>query len=236
MSTIDLTQPIGDIVTAHPGAAAVFERAGLDYCCKGRRSMESAATEAGLDPRVLMNEIIEAGSDRLADTSYAQLGLRELVDHVESTHHAYLHAEFPRLVSLTAKIAEVHGSRHPELQEVARLTLAIRDDLEPHMAREELILFPMIREMVGGTSDVAPSDAGSVEHPIARMMAEHEATGALLEQLRSVTGGYKVPADGCATYHAAFQGLEQLERDTHVHIHKENNVMFPAALAKVSNS
>lgn len=229
MSTIDLTQSLGDVVTNHPGGAVVLERFGIDYCCGGSVTFTVACSEAGLDPREVADQVVAADrvAERRADAGYAALGLAELADHIESTHHAYLHGEFPRLIELTAKIAAVHGERHPELAEVARLTVAVRDDLEPHMAREEQILFPAIRAI-----DAAGSAGGTgVSAPIARMMQEHEATGELLARLREVSGGYEVPADGCATYQAAYQGLEAMERDTHLHIHKENNVLFPRVLA-----
>jgi regulator of cell morphogenesis and NO signaling len=238
MTTIDIDRSLGEIVIGHPGAAPVFERLGIDYCCHGGRSLNEAALAAGLDPAAVMDEVVRADEAASADhealAAYADLDPAELADHIERTHHAYLHAELPRLVDLTAKIAAVHGERHPELIEVAIATVELHDDMEPHMGREEMVLFPMIRALAGGTGDAPASHCGgSLEHPIARMMLEHEATGEILERLRRLTDGYEVPEDGCATYLAAYRGLEQVERDTHTHIHKENNVLFPAAMELV---
>jgi regulator of cell morphogenesis and NO signaling len=234
MTTIDLERSLGEIVTDHPGAAPVFERLGLDYCCHGDRSLGDAATSAGLDPAEVAGAVItsdeQVAAGGLAGSDYASLAPAELADHIEATHHAYLHAELPRLIDLTAKIAAVHGDRHPELIEVARVTVELCDDLEPHMRREELVLFPMIRSLATGEGEVPMTHCGGgLQHPIARMVAEHENTGEILGRLRQLTNGYEVPADGCATYRAAYEGLERVERDTHLHIHKENNVLFPAA-------
>lgn len=241
MTIIDTDRTLGEIVTGHPGAISVFERLGIDYCCHGARSLNAAAAAAGLDARAVMDDVIEADEKAAGDVvtdrrpAYADLDPAALADHIEGTHHAYLHAELPRLVDLTAKIAAVHGESHPELIEVAITTVELHDDLEPHMAREEMILFPMIRSLVAGREDDGESHCGPVDHPIARMMQEHEATGEILEKLRRLTDGYRVPDDGCGSYHAAFQGLEAVERDTHLHIHKENNVLFPAALKLMSD-
>jgi regulator of cell morphogenesis and NO signaling len=152
-----------------------------------------------------------------------------LVDHIETTHHAYLHAEIPRLEALADKVAGVHASRHPELVELHQLCVALRQDLEPHMAKEEQMLFPMIRELSTATSP--PSfHCGSVANPISMMMREHEHTGSILGTMRHLTDGYRVPDDACASYRALYEGLAALEADTHLHIHKENNALFPAVI------
>jgi regulator of cell morphogenesis and NO signaling len=122
----------------------------------------------------------------------------------------------------------VHGSRHPELAEVNRLVTAIADDLEPHMLKEEQILFPAITHRFGAGSPAAP---GSLAAPIRVMEADHEVVGTLLERLRTTTGGYAAPADGCASYQALYARLADLETDTFRHVHLENNVLFPQVLA-----
>jgi regulator of cell morphogenesis and NO signaling len=162
--------------------------------------------------------------------AWAALSPDQLVDHLEATHHAYLHAEMPRLHALAEKVADVHGDRHPELLAVLDTYAELRTDLEPHLAKEEQILFPMIRELV--TSPVPPRfHCGSLRNPISVMLAEHDRAGALLARLRSLTNGFEVPADGCASYRALHDGLAQLEADTHLHVHKENNLLFPAVVA-----
>lgn len=152
-----------------------------------------------------------------------------LVDHLETAHHRYLWDELPRLTALIDKIVGVHGDRHAELVDVAACYAEIRADLEPHLLKEERVLFPMIRELV--TSSNAPTfDRGSVRNPISVMLTEHDAVGALLARLRRLTDGYQAPADGCESYMACFRALQEFEADTHLHIHKENNVLFPLVL------
>lgn len=135
--------------------------------------------------------------DLSSDLPPAELEL--LVDQIETTHHAYLHAELPRLVALADKVAGVHGSSHPELVELHQLCVALRDDLEPHMTKEERVLFPMIRELATAVSP--PSfHCGSLANPISMMMREHELTGTLLEAIHELTDGYRVPADACGSF------------------------------------
>jgi regulator of cell morphogenesis and NO signaling len=158
------------------------------------------------------------------------MGPAELVDHIESTHHRYLHEELPRLAALTQKVVGVHGGRHPELREVEATYAELQADLEPHLMKEERVLFPMIRELA--ESRTLPSfHCGSISNPISMMLLEHDRAGELLAALRELTDGYQPPADGCASYRALYTGLEELEADTHLHVHKENNILFPAVVA-----
>ena len=154
------------------------------------------------------------------------MGLTDLVDHLEATHHRYLWDELPRLSALVAKIVSVHGDRHPELAQVEACFGEIRHDLEPHLLKEERVLFPMIRELDVATEPVS-FHCGTLRNPISMMLREHDAVGDLLAQLRRLTNGYRPPADGCASYVACYAGLAEMEADTHLHIHKENNLLFP---------
>jgi regulator of cell morphogenesis and NO signaling len=175
----------------------------------------------------VLGEIDALGSG--PEPAWASMSVADLVDHLEATHHEYLHAELPRLSALARKVATVHGERHPELAQVASVYEELRGDLEPHLRKEEQVLFPMIRSMAVART-VPQFHCGSVGNPITVMLAEHDAAGDLLAELRSLTAGYETPADGCASYRALFDGLAELERDTHLHVHKENNVLFPAVL------
>jgi regulator of cell morphogenesis and NO signaling len=149
-----------------------------------------------------------------------------LIDDIVLGHHAFLREELPALGALAAKVNVVHGGRHPELAAVHQLVVALQADLEPHMLKEERILFPAIRLLAGGQRQFP---FGPVHNPIRMMRLEHEQAGDLLAALRRATAGYAVPADGCASYEMLFRRLEHVEEDTHLHIHKENNVLFPMA-------
>ena len=225
MTTITRQSTLGDIVNADPSLAALLERRGLDYCCGGSRTIDEACSEAGVDAAVVVDELTAARQER-ADVTWATMDAAELVDHLESTHHRYLWDELPRLTALMDKVRSVHGARHPELVEIGDRLAELVAELEPHLLKEERVLFPMIRELATATT-AARFHCGSLRNPISVMLREHDQAGELLATLRQLTAGYTPPADGCASYTALFRGLAELEADTHLHVHKENNVLFP---------
>jgi regulator of cell morphogenesis and NO signaling len=217
---------LGELVAEASGRAAVFERAGLDYCCHGKRTLGEACASAGIDVDAIAAELdAAAATSEPADHPSEPAALSEFI---EATHHRYLRDELPLLDALAAKVAGVHGGRHPELAEVARPVADLQADLEPHMLKEERILFPSIRALAAGQRDFP---FGTIANPIRMMGAEHDRDGELLAALRAATGDFVVPADGCASYRSLYERLAALEADTHRHIHLENNVLFPAAIA-----
>jgi regulator of cell morphogenesis and NO signaling len=229
LAPIDPGTTLAELVTARPDLAAELERRGLDYCCGGTRSLGEACETAGLDPERTALELAAVPSGPPAP--WADLDTIGLVDHLEGTHHAYLHAELPRLSALAAKVHGVHGDRHPELAAVAATFEELRADLEPHLAKEERVLFPMIRQLAEADRPSSPRPAGgTIRIPISVMEHEHDRAGELLDDLHRITGDYAVPADGCASYAALYQGLKALEADTHLHVHIENNVLFPQVI------
>ena len=220
---------LAEIVNTHPSLARHLEVRDLDYCCGGATTLEDACTTNGLDVATVLDELADAATHEPADT-WPTMGLVELVDHLEATHHAYLWSELPRLSALMDKVIGVHGERHPELGDIGDCFSTIRADLEPHLLKEERVLFPMVRELA--TADSLPSfPSGPIQNPISVMLTEHDTVGDLLRRLRSLTDGYTPPADGCGSYVALFAGFEAMEADTHLHIHKENNLLFPVVLA-----
>ena len=224
MHFIDPDSTLADIVTARPELARELERRSLDYCCGGTRTLDVACRAVDLDPIQTANEL--AAVTTAPPERWTGFGPVGLVDHLEATHHAYLHTELPRLAALATKVADVHGANHNELAGVRDTLAGLRAELEPHLAKEERVLFPMIRELAQAAS--APAfHCGSLQNPISVMLREHDRAGELLEQLRRLTGSYAVPADGCASYRALYRALEALEADTHLHVHKENNCLFP---------
>jgi regulator of cell morphogenesis and NO signaling len=218
------------IVDANPATARVLEHHQLDYCCGGQRTLDQACAERDLDPATVHAELEATTTITAGEAAWTTMGPAELVDHIEATHHRYLHDELPRLAALTGKVVGVHGAHHPELRRLAATYTALHADLEPHLAKEERVLFPMIRDLAEAST--APSfHCGSLANPIPMMLLEHDRAGGLLAALREITSGYQPPADGCASYQELYRGLAELEADTHLHVHKENNVLFPAVLA-----
>jgi regulator of cell morphogenesis and NO signaling len=217
---------LGDVVTLNPAAAPVLDSLGLDYCCHGDRPLRTACEEAGLDVDDVVSRLTDVPV--VGDTSWVDLDLPALAGHIVATHHAYLHEELPLLDALARKVESVHAERHPELVDVARLVAELRADLEPHLMKEERVLFPAIQAMSSGVAEFA---FGSVANPIRMMMLEHDRCGELLIELRAVSRDFAVPDDACASYRSLYERLDALELDTHRHIHKENHVLFPAAVA-----
>jgi regulator of cell morphogenesis and NO signaling len=222
---IDPTRTLASLVAELSERAVMLDRLGLDYCCHGQRSLADACADAGLDVTAAAYEI---GSVAGGTTVQPPSEPGALADYIEATHHAYLHTELPELAVLAAKVTTVHGARHPELSAVNVLVTALRIDLEPHLAKEERVLFPAIRALTLGERGFPFK---TVRNPVRMMTAEHDRAGALLAELRTVTCAYSPPSHACASYRSLYERLEHLERDTHRHIHLENNVLFPAALA-----
>ena len=223
---IELSMTLAQAVDSFPQLAREFERRGLDYCCGGQRTLGDACSTIGLDPEQTIAELELAVVGTSEAAEWTTMSADELVDHLESTHHRYLWDEMPRVTALLEKLVSVHGARHPELVEISACYAEVRGDLAPHMLKEERVLFPMIRELATSTN-VPEFHCGSLRNPISVMLREHDEVGDLLAKLRRLTDDYSAPADGCATYIACFAAMAELEADTHLHIHKENNVLFP---------
>jgi regulator of cell morphogenesis and NO signaling len=225
MVKFDVSMTLAEAVDGFPELSREFERRGFDYCCGGQRTFAEACAQIGLDPDVAAAEMSEATATPAA-AEWVTMTADVLVDHLEAVHHRYLWDELPRVTALIDKVVSVHGARHPELADVATCFAHMRADLEPHMLKEERVLFPMIRELATSV-DVPSFHCGSLRNPISVMLTEHDVVGDLLVRLRNLTDDYTAPADGCATYLACFTAMAEVEADTHLHIHKENNVLFP---------
>lgn len=228
-NSIGPNMTLGTIVTQFPGVAPQLEKLGLDYCCHGERTLKDAANEAGLDVEEIAKELTSQNGGKTSE-QWAQMDPSQLVDHIENIHHKYLWEELPRITALVDKIVSVHGANHSELFKVQSIFNTLRADFEPHLTIEEEQLFPKIRELYSSNKD-AKTDSPQVRNQISELVLEHETVGELLEQLREVTSNFQTPPDGCATYAQCYSALSTLESDTHLHVHKENNVLFPTVLA-----
>ena len=225
LHVLDPERTLAELVAENPARAVVLDRAGLDFCCHGQSTLTEDCAASGLDPAQ-----IAAKLDALSDApppAWAGGGRASLAAYVEDKHHGYLHAELPDLVRLADTVRNVHSARHPELADVAAVVAQIVASFEPHLAAEETEVFPAIAKLEPGTAG-DEAMAGK----IATLVDEHTALGAQLARLRELTDGYRTPADGCASYRLLYDRLAALESDTHLHIHLENNVLFPAALVE----
>jgi regulator of cell morphogenesis and NO signaling len=224
---------IREIVAEDFRAAAVFHKHDIDFCCRGDRSLAEACGDRGLAADAVMGEIAEACAPQDAGTPrFNSWDLGTLVSYIVSNHHGYVRGAIPTLLPHTAKIASVHGERHPELHAIAKEFTAIADEMTSHMLKEERILFPHITAMDAASREGRPvprAPFGTVDNPIRMMEMEHESAGDTMARIRELSRGYQVPDDGCSTYRVCFQELEAFERDLHAHVHLENNILFPRA-------
>ena len=226
------TTTIGDIVANDFRAAEVFERFGIDFCCGGGRSIDDACRSVAADPADVWRALEALPPAAGDDNDAAHLPLERLVDHIVSIHHHYVRQAMPTIARYLAKLVEVHGARHPELTRIESHFARLSSELAQHMLKEEHVLFPYVRELAAGSgSGCAPSPFGTVENPIRMMRREHREAADEMEAIRSLTGGYVPPADGCTTYNVCLAELRRFEEDLHRHVHLENNVLFPKAIA-----
>jgi len=232
---LDATKTVREVALAIPNATRVFEKIKIDYCCGGDRLLGDACARAGVrinEVERLLKENVAALSSETAD--FQHLSLAELIVHILNKHHVFTKSEMERLELLIAKVVTAHAEKHPELLAVRDLLAQLFDDLRPHMFKEEQILFPYIVELEQSILQQRPrpfAPFGSVNNPIGMMMVEHDAAGEILRELRKVTADYAVPSDGCISYQTLYLAIEEFEQDLHQHIHLENNILFPKAIA-----
>jgi regulator of cell morphogenesis and NO signaling len=226
MSDIDQTQTLSAMALQMPGAARAFEQLGLDYCCGGKRSLSDACRAADIPVERALHLLVKEAEGR--PTPVIPQDPPELIAHILDHHHAFSRAALTRLVPMAEKVARAHREKRPTLSDVVALTYAVRDELLPHLLKEERVLFPYVEALAAGRAVSPPF--GTVQNPIRAMECEHEALGALLVRLRAATDDYRPPADACTSYRALFAGLSELAADIHVHAHLENAVLFPMAV------
>ncbi len=225
MATYTSETILGDVITADPSRTRILDRFGIDYCCHGQRPIGAACNEAQID----VDEVLTALNGEVAGprADWADMADAVLIEHIVDTHHRFLWDEFPRMSALVDKVARVHGDSHPELRQVRDTFGELREKVEPHLRTEESTIFPELSTR----GDAAVSD--ELRTALEQNMKQHDIAGELLAELRDLTSGYAVPSDACGSYTAMLAGLAEIESDLHLHVHKENNVLFPRALATV---
>lgn len=216
---------VGDVVTADPTRTRILERFGIDYCCNGRRSIADACTAASVDVGDLLAAL---GEQPGRQGEWAGMDDIALIEHIIGSHHQFLWDEFPRLSAIVEKVARVHGPNHAELGRVRDAFEELRASIEPHLRTEETTLFPEVVALARATDPVLSDE---LRVALQDTITEHDHAGELLAELRQLTNGYQVPDDACPTYTAMLAGLAEIESDLHMHVHKENNVLFPRVLA-----
>ena len=234
-STMEKT--VRELALESPGTARVFERLGIDYCCGGKQTLEQACRAAGLSVDKVLGElegVHQPGHALDEETDWQTSPLGDLISHIKNTHHKYTTQEIARLGPLFDKVCSVHGERHPELLNLRTTFQGLAQELTTHMMKEEMVLFPYIERMeesVIQNEPILPAPFGAVQNPISMMEHEHDSAGNALRALRTSSNNYTAPLDGCTSFQTLYKTLAEFEADLHQHIHLENNILFPRAIA-----
>ena len=227
-------ETLGQIAAKDLRKAEVFKKYGLDFCCGGKKTVKEACAEKGLDVTKVEQELQQA--DKMPSSRpipYGDWTLDFLADYIVNTHHSYVRKTLPDITAYAAKVMQVHGKHHPELIRINQLVSEVNAELTGHLVKEEKILFPYIKALVAAKNHTQPLQAahfGSVQSPINMMEMEHELVGRNLDEIRQLSLNYVLPEDACASYTLLYRMLDEFEEDLHLHIHLENNILFPKAL------
>ncbi len=234
-------ETLGEIAVKDLRKAEIFRKYGLDFCCGGKKTVKEACAEKGIDAVQVEKELQAADKVAPASTSaarplpYNDWTLDFLADYIVNTHHSYVVKTIPVLREYSAKVAKVHGAAHPELITINELVQEVCEEMSEHMLKEESILFPFVKQIVNEKKNGQPNNGfgnfKSIKEPIDLMEAEHDFVGRNMEEARRLSKNYTLPQDACASYGFLFKTLDEFENDLHIHIHLENNILFPKALA-----
>jgi regulator of cell morphogenesis and NO signaling len=229
------TQTVREIALEQPTSIRVFELFGIDYCCGGRKPLTEACTSNNLELDAVLSALeVAAETPGTEAVDWTKGTLEELIGHIVAAHHAYVKNELPRLAILAQKVVRRHGDTQAELPLIQAKLVLLDEELSQHLAKEEAILFPYVAKLERAltTGSTLPLGCfGTVANPIAMMTAEHDAAGTLLAEIRQLSHQFTTPIGACPTYHAFYDGLREFEQDLHQHIHLENNILFPRAIA-----
>jgi regulator of cell morphogenesis and NO signaling len=239
---LDATRTVRDFAIEIPSATRVFEALKIDYCCGGNKPLTEVCGQNGLQLEEVLELLaqaeksttkIETQSAQQARTDPQSMSLASLINLIIEKHHVYTRNELERLSALLEKVCTAHGANHPELFQIRSQFQTLRTELEPHMLKEERILFPYITRLETAVSrkQQAPfAPFGEVRNPIVVMMKEHDAAGEILKTIRELSNDFRTPDDGCISYRTLYTELATLEADLHQHIHLENHILFPRSL------
>lgn len=225
---------IGEMVAEDFRAAQVFRKYKIDFCCKGNRTIEEACENKKYLAEDIYKDLEKVSEAKAENIDFNSWPLDLLADYVEKTHHRYVEENSTVLIQYLNKLCKVHGDRHPELFEITRLFTESAQELAAHMKKEELILFPFIKKMVAAKASgelLVTPHFGTVENPVAMMKDEHTTEGERFVKIAELTNNYQFPDDACGTYQVTYRMLDDFEQDLHKHIHLENNILFPKAIA-----
>jgi regulator of cell morphogenesis and NO signaling len=228
------TPTVREIAANSLAAVRIFEKFGIDYCCGGKRPLADVCRDKGYDTAAVQSELDAAMAGAPpAERDWSSAPMAELTDHIVRTHHSYLRRELPAIQARLEKVYRVYNQRYgPTLSGLPEVFASLSAELKTHLLKEEMVLFPAIAAYETAVNNGQPLPEmpfGTVSNPIHVMEAEHEIAGRALAEIRVITHDFDLPEYACVTYRALMSGLDELERDLHMHIHLENNILFPRA-------
>ena len=223
---------VGEVVAENFHAAKVFESHGLDFCCGGKRTIEDACKTKGVDTDSLLAELEKLNANNPSSTHFDKWEADFLTDYIINNHHAYVNNAVSTIEHHLQKVVSAHGAKHPEVCGIESIFTELKNELLEHMAKEERMLFPYIKKLsfaIKNSIEMPAAPFGSVDNPIKVMESEHDNAGLLLKKINALSDSYTPPQDACATFRVLYGEFREFEEDLHVHIHLENNVLFPKA-------
>lgn len=224
---------VAEVVTYNIKTADVFKKHGIDFCCGGGISIEKACEKHNVSFEEMEKELLNINNPISNAYNYDSWKLDFLVDHIENIHHSYVTENTPIVLQYAAKVAKVHGHNYTEVVEINRLFNEVAQELAAHLKKEELILFPFIKQLVKADKEGVKANQPhfcTVNNPIAMMEEEHENAGDILKEIKKLSNNYTPPEGACNTFKALYAKLDEFEQDLHQHIHLENNILFPKAI------
>jgi regulator of cell morphogenesis and NO signaling len=235
---IDPNVAVSELVRSFPTAAEVLDRYAIDYCCGGTSTLGEACTRAGAKFEEVcraLDERLDAApahnpSPRDAGFDERDAGIPELISRLLDHHHVFTRQALTEIAPLMAAVICAHKRHHPILERVAALVEALRLEVEPHLLKEENLVFPQMlalsRRAAAGDFVETPLVV-AVREPLRVMLLEHKVVGDLLHQLRIATGGFVAPADACPTWTRLYRWLAEFDDDLVRHMHLEDDRLFP---------
>lgn len=231
MTTI-AEQTLASIVSNNHNAVPVLEKYHLDFCCRGKRTLADACIEKGLSVETISSELNTSMiPEQRPRMPFTEMNAEQLISYILIHHHFYVKQAMPTILAHLQKVAEKHGERFPYMVEVFRLFKEASEEMGLHMHKEEMILFPRIKEIeaVISMGQKREYTEGYIAGPVQVMEMEHDHAGDLLYKIRELTNIYTAPADACTTFRISLAELKEFEEDLHRHVHLENNLLFPKA-------
>jgi regulator of cell morphogenesis and NO signaling len=229
---IDRENKIGDLVAKNFQSARVFEEYGLDFCCGGQKSLHQACKDKGVDENLVLEKLSNLQDENQTSNHYGDWDEGFLADYIVNNHHSYIRNSIPSIDNHLEKVVSAHGKRNPEVVEVSKLFGMMKEDLMGHMLKEEKMLFPYIQKMNEAKKEsrgLPAAPFGNVSNPIKVMVEEHQHAGDEMAEINKLTNNYTPTANACGTFRVLYNELKDFEKDLHIHVHLENNILFPKA-------